>query len=178
MDGRNEPSPSNEKQSIRLESIVQQRLGSMDGLPNRVLLISPNRWIFHPHLETYTTWSNDVSSYGRCHLGNQRKQSLYERYFLLCWFWHQMDRLSWWKTCWWLIQMEFCKLVHLCLTSHLFLFRCPHSVMCNHWYSLYACFLGVYSALFHDLYDDVLCGRTNSLSFHDWWIRIEVLYGK
>mgnify|MGYP003103921979 CR=1 FL=1 len=53
-------------------------------------------------------------------------------------------------------------------TSHLFLFRCPHSVMCNHWYSLYACFLGVYSALFHDLYDDVLCGRTNSLSFHDW----------
>ena len=64
-----------------------------------------------------------------------------------------MDRLSWWKTCWWLIQMEFCKLVHLCLTSYLFLFRCPHSVMCNHWYSLYACFLGVYSALFHDLYD-------------------------
>lgn len=124
MDGRNEPSPSNEKQSIRLESIVQQRLGSIDGLPNRVLLISPNRWIFHPHLETYTTWSNDVSSYGRCHLGNQRKQSLHERYFLLCWFWHQMDRLSWWKTCWWLIQMEFCKLVHLCLTSHLFRFRC------------------------------------------------------
>jgi hypothetical protein len=63
----------------------------------------------------------------------------------------------------------FVSLFHLCLTSHLFRFRCTHSVMCNHWYSLYACFLGVlFRTIFMIFMMMFFAGRTNSLSFHDW----------